>query len=288
MTVEAETNWGGLPREGAIFVSVANRDKRAMLFPVKRLVDLGFTILATAGTAAVLKRNGIEATLVRKLTERTREHEGEKSIVELIQGGTVVTATDMSRADVAVSSGRIAAVGALNVTARETLDASGLLVMPGGVDSHVHLDQWAPGGEMCDNFLTGTTSAAAGGTTTVVTFSWQTQGNSLAAITADYHRRARQAIVDYTFHLTVTDATPTVVEEELPRLIAEGSRSMFLMPTSALWSLARSRSRPMTSFLGRRSYSPVSLISSSFLSRAMDFRIVTKLVRVPPSHRWLT
>jgi carbamoyl-phosphate synthase large subunit len=80
---------GGLPKSGAIFVSVANRDKRAMLFPVKRLVDLGFTILATAGTAAVLKRNGIEATLVRKLTERTREHEGEKSIVELIQGGTV-------------------------------------------------------------------------------------------------------------------------------------------------------------------------------------------------------
>ncbi|MDV3221548.1 carbamoyl-phosphate synthase large subunit, partial [Intrasporangium sp.] len=80
---------GGLPRSGAIFVSVANRDKRAMLFPVKRLVDLGFTILATAGTAAVLRRNGIEATLVRKLTERTREHEGEKSIVELIQDGTV-------------------------------------------------------------------------------------------------------------------------------------------------------------------------------------------------------
>ena len=59
-----------LPRSGAIFVSVANRDKRAMLFPVKRLVDLGFTILATSGTAAVLKRNGIEATLVRKITER--------------------------------------------------------------------------------------------------------------------------------------------------------------------------------------------------------------------------
>jgi carbamoyl-phosphate synthase large subunit len=80
---------GGLPRTGAVFVSVANRDKRAMLFPVKRLVDLGFTILATAGTAAVLKRNGIEATVVRKLTERTGDHTGEKSIVELIQDGTV-------------------------------------------------------------------------------------------------------------------------------------------------------------------------------------------------------
>ncbi len=78
-----------LPRSGAIFVSVANRDKRAMLFPVKRLVDLGFTILATRGTAAVLKRNGIEATLVRKITERDGEAPGEKSIVDLILDGTV-------------------------------------------------------------------------------------------------------------------------------------------------------------------------------------------------------
>ncbi len=78
-----------LPRTGAIFVSVANRDKRAMLFPVKRLVDLGFTILATSGTAAVLKRNGIEATVVRKITERDGDAPGEKSIVDLILDGTV-------------------------------------------------------------------------------------------------------------------------------------------------------------------------------------------------------
>ena len=78
-----------LPRSGAIFVSVANRDKRAMLFPVKRLVDLGFTILATTGTAAVLKRNGIEATLVRKITERGDGDPNEPSIVDLIQAGEV-------------------------------------------------------------------------------------------------------------------------------------------------------------------------------------------------------
>src|SRR3954452_10395438 len=78
-----------LPRTGAIFVSVANRDKRAMLFPVKRLVDLGFTILATSGTAAVLKRNGIRATVVRKITERDSDAPGEKSIVDLILDGTV-------------------------------------------------------------------------------------------------------------------------------------------------------------------------------------------------------
>jgi len=57
---------GGLPISGRVFVSVANRDKRAMLFPIKRLADLGFEIVATAGTADVLKRAGVQATVVRK------------------------------------------------------------------------------------------------------------------------------------------------------------------------------------------------------------------------------
>ena len=74
---------------GSVFVSVANRDKRAMIFPVKRLVDLGFTILATSGTAEVLRRNGIEAKVVRKITEREPSESGEPSIVDLINDGEV-------------------------------------------------------------------------------------------------------------------------------------------------------------------------------------------------------
>src|SRR4029079_12076803 len=59
----------GLPTSGTAFVSVANRDKRAMIFPIKRLADLGFTILATGGTADVLRRNGVKATDIRKIHE---------------------------------------------------------------------------------------------------------------------------------------------------------------------------------------------------------------------------
>ncbi len=59
----------GLPTSGKVFVSVANRDKRHMIFPVKRLADLGFEILATSGTAVVLARNGVKATVIRKLNE---------------------------------------------------------------------------------------------------------------------------------------------------------------------------------------------------------------------------
>ncbi|GAB3498393.1 carbamoyl phosphate synthase large subunit [Flexivirga lutea] len=78
----------GLPREGSVFVSVANRDKRAMIFPVKRLADLGFHILATTGTADVLRRNGITAEVVRKHSDGTGEH-GEPTIVERILDGDV-------------------------------------------------------------------------------------------------------------------------------------------------------------------------------------------------------
>ncbi|MBM6546534.1 carbamoyl-phosphate synthase large subunit [Janibacter sp. YIM B02568] len=76
----------GLPTEGTIFVSVANRDKRAMIFPVKRLADLGFTILATEGTAEVLRRNGIEAEVALKHSER---QEGDQSVVDRILAGEI-------------------------------------------------------------------------------------------------------------------------------------------------------------------------------------------------------
>src|SRR6185503_428993 len=76
-------SYGSLPTKGRVFVSVANRDKRAMVFPVKRLADLGFQILATSGTAEVLKRNGIACTEVRK------HFEGEENIVDIIKAGGV-------------------------------------------------------------------------------------------------------------------------------------------------------------------------------------------------------
>ncbi|GLW94398.1 carbamoyl-phosphate synthase large subunit [Actinokineospora globicatena] len=76
-------SYGSLPTSGRVFVSVANRDKRAMVFPVKRLADLGFEVLATSGTAEVLRRNGIPCTVVRK------HFEGEDNIVDLIRDGGV-------------------------------------------------------------------------------------------------------------------------------------------------------------------------------------------------------
>ncbi|MDO5712094.1 MAG: carbamoyl-phosphate synthase large subunit, partial [Micrococcales bacterium] len=87
----AKTQMGalwGLPVSGRVFVSVANRDKRAMVFPIKRLADLGFELLATVGTAQVLRRNGIRATVVRKHSQGSGPN-GEPTIVEEILAGAV-------------------------------------------------------------------------------------------------------------------------------------------------------------------------------------------------------
>jgi carbamoyl-phosphate synthase large subunit len=81
--------YGSLPTEGTVFVSVANRDKRSLVFPVKRLADLGFRVLATEGTAEMLRRNGIPCEVVRKHFEEPSEGRSRLSAVDAIRAGEV-------------------------------------------------------------------------------------------------------------------------------------------------------------------------------------------------------
>jgi carbamoyl-phosphate synthase large subunit len=81
--------YGSLPTEGTVFVSVANRDKRSLVFPVKRLADLGFRVLATEGTAEMLRRNGIPCDEVRKHSEEPGPSETRPSAVDAIKAGEV-------------------------------------------------------------------------------------------------------------------------------------------------------------------------------------------------------
>jgi carbamoyl-phosphate synthase large subunit len=83
-----EAVYGSLPVKGRVFVSVANRDKRAMVFPVKRLADLGFEIWATSGTAEVLRRNGVRAKIVRKQSDGAGD-DGDPTVVTRILDGEV-------------------------------------------------------------------------------------------------------------------------------------------------------------------------------------------------------
>jgi dihydropyrimidinase len=145
----------------------------------------------------------------------------------LIRNGTVATAGDVVRCDIGVRGGRVVALGEDLGTAGQTIDATGKLVTPGGVDSHCHMDQqpWE-GQATVDDFRSGTTSAACGGTTTVIPFAMPLKGQSLRAVVDDYHRRANgKAVIDYAFHLVVADPTPQVLGQDLPALIRDGCTS---------------------------------------------------------------
>ena len=97
----------------------------------------------------------------------------------VIAGGTVVTAADMFRGDIGINGDRIAAVG-LDLKGARRIDADGLLVMPGGVDTHCHIEQLQEhGGADEESWISGSTSALAGGTTSVITFSAQFKGRGV-------------------------------------------------------------------------------------------------------------
>lgn len=145
----------------------------------------------------------------------------------VVRHARVATASDVFEADIGVKDGRIVSLGLGLPAGLREIDARGRVVTPGGVDAHCHLDQpMAPPVRMADDFESGTRAAACGGTTTVIPFAAQEKGHSLRAAVDDYHRRASgKAHVDYAFHLIVSDPTPTVLEQELPALIAEGYTS---------------------------------------------------------------
>src|SRR6202022_2890234 len=150
-----------------------------------------------------------------------------------IRGGTVVTASDTFRADVGVREGRIVAVAAELEEATRELGASGLLVLPGGIDSHVHIAQPSgPDVVMADDFASATAAAAAGGNTCVMPFALQRRGTSLRRCVGDYGRQAEgECHIDVSVHLIISDPTPEVLGQELPALLKAGYTSFKVFMT---------------------------------------------------------
>src|SRR4051812_36799766 len=156
-----------------------------------------------------------------------------QSLDLVIRNADIVTAADRFTADIGVRGGVVVSLAAELPSASRDIDARGRLVTPGGVDAHCHLDQpMSDGSIMADDFASGTRSAACGGTTTIIPFACQIRGQSVRAAVDDYHRRAQgKALVDYAFHLIVTDPTREVLRHELPALINEGYSSFKLYMT---------------------------------------------------------
>ncbi len=145
----------------------------------------------------------------------------------LIKNGRVITATDDYVADVYIEGEIIKAIGAnLNFQADHEIDAKGKLVMPGGIDPHVHLDMPFMGTYSSDNYETGTRAALFGGTTTVIDFILQTQGKSLQSALQEWKGRSdNNAVGDYSFHMAVTDFNEDTKKEIQHFIEVEGITS---------------------------------------------------------------
>ena len=151
----------------------------------------------------------------------------------IIRNGTVATASDTFVCDIGIRDGRIAALSTGLEDADEVIDATGLFVLPGGIDSHVHLDQPSSDGiVMADDFDSGTRSAAIGGNSTVLAFCMQEKGQTLREALKVYHEKAQgKCHVDVAFHLVITDPTPEVLGQELPALVEDGYTSLKVFMT---------------------------------------------------------
>ena len=148
----------------------------------------------------------------------------------IIRNGSVVTAADTYAADVAIANGKISAIGTdlPGQNAAKILDASGKLVLPGGIDVHTHLDMPFGGTTSADDFETGTRAAAFGGTTTLIDFAIQYKGQPLRQAFDTWMSKASStATCDYAFHCIVTDVSGGQLSE-MNDLVREGVTSFKL------------------------------------------------------------
>src|SRR5580700_2997411 len=142
----------------------------------------------------------------------------------IIKNGTIVTANETTPADVGISDGKVAAIAAnlSSENATNTIDATGYLLLPGGIDVHTHLDMPFGGTTSADDFQTGTMAAAFGGTTTLVDFAIQYKGQTLRHAFDTWMAKAQgKAAIDYAFHCIITDLGNAQLEE-MGALVNEG------------------------------------------------------------------
>jgi dihydropyrimidinase len=154
----------------------------------------------------------------------------ESTMRTLIKNGRIITAVDDYQGDILIEGETISLIGRqLNMDADRVIDASGKLVIPGGIDPHVHLELPFGGTSSSDDFRTGTIAAAHGGTTTVIDFAVQYKGQSLIEGLDAWHQKAEgKTAIDYGFHLIVTDLPDARLPELKQVILNEGVPSFKL------------------------------------------------------------
>jgi dihydropyrimidinase len=151
----------------------------------------------------------------------------------VLRGGSVATSSAVFTADVAIEGDTIAAIGRDLPAGVTEIDARGKLVLPGGVDSHCHIEQLSAAGIVnADTFESATVSAAFGGTTTVISFAAQHVGLRLDEVVDAYHALARKgAVIDYAFHMIIADPTEATLRDQVPKLVKAGHATIKVFMT---------------------------------------------------------
>jgi dihydropyrimidinase len=145
----------------------------------------------------------------------------------VVRGGTVATAAEVVEADIGILGGQIVALGRGLAAGREEVSAKGMVVTPGGLDPHCHIEELGQDSSVHEeSFASGSAAALAGGTTSFICFLPQWKGHGIADSAPGYEARAAQSRCDYSFHQIITDPTPDVLQREIPALIARGVRSL--------------------------------------------------------------
>ncbi len=150
----------------------------------------------------------------------------------LLTGGTLITPSESTQADLLIRQGRIAAIGRDLAADCETRDVSGLWVMPGGIDTHVHLEHPIDrlGVVTADDFYSGTVAAACGGTTSIIDFALQRKGETIRQAVDRRMAEAAKSVIDYGLHVILTDIRDDVIDD-IPRFVDEGYVSFKIYTT---------------------------------------------------------
>ncbi|HEY0275942.1 MAG TPA: dihydropyrimidinase [Paenirhodobacter sp.] len=156
----------------------------------------------------------------------------------VIHAGTIVTSEGSFEGDLAIRDGRIAAIAERIEGGTRRIDAGGRLVLPGGIESHCHIAQESSSGIMtADDYRSGSISAAFGGNASFIPFAAQHRGQTIRHVLDTYGERARTSVIDYSWHLIVSDPTEEVLTKGLPEAFAAGITSFKVFTTYDLLHL---------------------------------------------------
>lgn len=150
----------------------------------------------------------------------------------VIHGGQIATADFLFDGDIGIKDGRIAAVAEKLSGGDRRIDAGGRIVMPGGIEAHAHIAQESATGLMtADDYYSGSVSAAFGGNSSFIPFAAQHRGQSIDEVIQTYDARGARSVIDYSYHLIVSDPSDEVLTDQLPRAFARGITSFKVFTT---------------------------------------------------------